>query len=335
MSDSTPAASPEPARSLKHDRPRPPGDLEWTADVSLLSNRLLWSGLLVSFGGGTLYALTLLLSLALFRRHWDRIVGIMGFIAIIFAFVMGLSLIAMAILGFRMSTRTLLTSKGVIQQQLSRRARGLNRLATVFGPLAGVRGITAAGTGMLAEANQTVAVPWSEIWEARMLPGRNEIQIRNQWRTLLQLHCPTELYESIAARIGDELERRAARRAERRPATPTPLRLILTLLLIAPSVLLLAPLPIEIPRLLVLLIIALGLACAWSAGTARRAAGLLLLLASVGSPLAAWWRGDLLLAPEGAIPALVLQLGLLLAFAVIGAAAAWRRTPVKRQDQPS
>lgn len=321
-----------------HDATRPnknngtgSGDLEWTLDVSLVANRLVWGGLIASFGGASLFVLTLMLAIMLFNERWESVGTIIGIGAMVFVFVMALALIAMALLGFRIPTRTRLTAKGVVQEQLSRRAGGLNILAVVLSPLTGARGATAAGSAALADARRTTSISWTEIFEARLLPARHEIRLRSHWRTMLQLRCPPELYEAIAVRIGEELERHASKRPTAPAGTPAPLRAILTVLLIPSSVLLMAPLPLEISVAMLIGVIGLGLVAVWTNGWAQRAAGALLLLASIAGPLLAWWRGDIYLAQEGAGAALALQFVLLAVFMLLGAAAASGRLRQRRQ----
>lgn len=130
-------------------------------------------------------------------------------LGITFGVVAALFVIAGVLLGNRQGARFVVSREG-IGYAAEARERKLNRIVTIVGVLAASP--QTAGAGLLAQSQEDMFVPWTEIHEVRFYPRSSVISIRNSWRTVLRLHCTSELYDHVVAAV--QLYRQGAELAQ-------------------------------------------------------------------------------------------------------------------------
>jgi hypothetical protein len=187
------------------------------------------------FGAGALFPLLLLVVLAFWEGSYAGIPFAARISVFIFAGLMAAGVLVMLVVfGNRMPYEyRRLDRDGALMASTSVRGRRLSTLAVVVGLLAGPRGLTTAGSGLLAKANAAAFLPWKELGGVRFYPRSHRIALMNDWRRVLLLEIPPTLYPQVADRVSAQAARvRDLAAGQPRPATAPAIRAWLSLFVI-------------------------------------------------------------------------------------------------------
>jgi hypothetical protein len=114
-------------------------------------------------------------------------------------------------------------------------------------------------------SQETVAVTWPEVHRVKVHQARRVISLMNSWRVVFRLYCTPDNFAPVLAAVEcwADKGRKCRERAQKR-AGPSPLpRLLLLTGVTLLAGLALAALPLEVPGLLRLAVVLLGLAALW------------------------------------------------------------------------
>lgn len=171
--------------------------VEWEYRIPLLTNRfMLWDiARLTGVSVLIMYALV-----AIMGWFVDGYLALLppAVLAIAAGILLGLFVIASALLGNQITATFAVGPEGVAYRSESRK-RKASRLAIALGVLGRDPGLT--GAGLLAYSRETSVWPWEEIHAARYYPQSRVIVLRNSWRTMLRLHCTAENYDAVRALV--------------------------------------------------------------------------------------------------------------------------------------
>jgi hypothetical protein len=95
------------------------------------------------------------------------------------------------VLGNRYDVTFTVDDRGVTMES-GPRARRWNRIALWAGLLAGRPQLI--GAGLLSQSRETTFVEWDDVARLVADPERRVVELRNNWRTVMRLYCPPELY---------------------------------------------------------------------------------------------------------------------------------------------
>jgi hypothetical protein len=202
--------------------------------MPLVTNPFVLYDTVKMFAAGALFPLFLLVALAFWEGSYEGI----PFAARISLFLFGGlfaagALVMLVVFGNRMPYEYRLDHDGALMASTSVRGRRLSNLAIAIGLLAGPRGLTTAGSGLLAKANAAAFLPWKELGGARFYPRSHRIALMNDWRRVLLLEIPPALYPEVAARVRAEAARVRDLAAEQTwPATAPAIRAWLSLFVV-------------------------------------------------------------------------------------------------------
>ncbi len=176
--------------------------------MPLVTNPFVMIDAVKMFGGGALFPLVLLVVLAFWEGSYEGIafavrISVFLFVGLLLAAV----LVMLLAFGNRMPYEYHVDRDGVWMASTSTRGAKLSRLAVVVGLLAGPRGLATAGAGILAQANAAAFLRWKDLGGLRLYPRSHRISLRNDWRRVILLEIPPELYPVVAARVSAEAER--------------------------------------------------------------------------------------------------------------------------------
>lgn len=263
--------------------------------MPLVTNPFVMFDFVKMFGGGALFPLFLLVALAFWEGSYEGI----PFAARISVFLFGGLLAAgvlvmLVVFGNRMPYEYRLDRDGALMASTSVRGRRLSTLAVAVGLLAGPRGLTTAGSGLLAKANAAAFLPWKELGGARFYPGSHRITLMNDWRRVLLLEIPPALYPQVAARIRTEAARlRDVAAGRPRPATAPAVRAWLSLFVVLFTLALMGDAkPLEISPGVALGSGALALVALWATPRISLGAAGALVAVVVGFNAHAWLGGQ-------------------------------------------
>lgn len=172
--------------------------LEWSIAVPLLGNRRVTSQLLkAEVIIVALFGLLIGMPLAV-EGEWDalgRVVGGMAVVTAALLLVSTLVLVVMTRNRYHLSYR--LDAKGALQQVVDPRARAVHRTAAVGGVLSGRPGVAAGGLiGLSTERRMTT---WDQVSAVVERRRDHSIDLRNRWRTLVTIYCPTDRFDDARA----------------------------------------------------------------------------------------------------------------------------------------
>jgi hypothetical protein len=174
--------------------------ITWEIDVPLLTNPLVVGPTIKGFliAGTMMWAL--LAFLFAVQGEWD-LIGTMA----IFSFGLTAVMVVVGligtvfVLGNRMRFRFTVDAKGATSDRIDRRAAATDKLAMLFGLLAGKPG--AVGAGMLSASQATTRVAWSSVARVKPHPRMHAIGLHNVWRTTAVLYCPADRFDEILATV--------------------------------------------------------------------------------------------------------------------------------------
>jgi hypothetical protein len=173
--------------------------LDWLIGIPLLTRPMI--GMLAGIMAGAAAMGTLLVGLLLgVQGDWDAIPPIaMMFGAVAFGlFLLSLAIMALFFRG-RMQTRFVVDKEGIRLFTVDRRARAAARGAILLGATSG--NSAAAGSGLLAAAQESQTLRWSGNFHAVIDRAAHRILLRNGWRTLMRVYCRPEDFEAAVALV--------------------------------------------------------------------------------------------------------------------------------------
>lgn len=167
--------------------------LEWAAEMPLVTNRffLYDAGKLLAWTAVFMYSM--LGGIATFTGTLaDMGAAFVGMALVLAGFLLLFLAIAVVFFGNRFPMEFRISPEGIQWGSLSRRARTANRVAVLAGVLTG--SATAAGAGLLAEAQEFGGLEWRDIRKVKTYPEERVITVMNSWRVVARLYCTPENY---------------------------------------------------------------------------------------------------------------------------------------------
>jgi hypothetical protein len=189
--------------------------ITWTYRMPILNNRfIMWDMVRVVLLSAVLsYAVLIIMGL-LFEG--ELVLMPLAFMALITGIVFVAFLIAGVLLGNHLNLWFGVGPAGIAWAS-GKREKTVNRIATVAGILGGSASTT--GAGLLATANESGTLPWSDVYRAIEYSDRRVITIRNSWRSVVRLYCTPENWDGVRAVVEEGAARGAAERALLPPKT--------------------------------------------------------------------------------------------------------------------
>lgn len=178
----------------------PAGTLRWRLEVPLITNRFVLIDTLIGF------ASTVVLGAIMFSIIFGWSNGMAGVragltlagIAGLFIWVLSF-LILTVIFGNRWPLEFVIDEDGVIMNNISERARAINRLSWILALLTG-RPLM-AGPGLIAQSREVVGIPWDEVRTVRRHPALGVIGITGGVFHTVRLYCTPSNYADVALRV--------------------------------------------------------------------------------------------------------------------------------------
>ncbi len=293
---------------------------KWEINISTLKNPLLWFQLVMVSLLSSSYILLLLIGLNLFEDQWEYIPSSFGVgLTLAAGLFAALSLVLILMYWRGVPTKYVLQD-GHIEQHTLARGKKTAGLLSLFGILSGKSaGYTAAGATLLARSREQIAVRWKDATSLEVFPERNEIQLHNNWRTIMQVVCPEEQFENILQFIQKKTEKNGKpEKLKQITETPFAKKVILSIFALIFGIFLFPRLPIHYVGIFTIATIIFAFLTLWSSGLKQRIyGGILLLLPIVGVALAFVW-GEVDMSQQGAIYALIIELIVLGYFMLLG-----------------
>ena len=284
--------------------------IQWDVNISVLKNPLLWFQSLVMFLIAGSYLTLLLIGINLYEHHWEDIP-----VAFVIGLVVGGGLfIAFSLMIFLMNwrgipTKYVLKDKHIEQYTLAK-GKKTTGLLSLFGILSGKSaGYTAAGATLLAGSREQIAVDWKDATSLEVFPNRHEIQLQNDWRTIMQVVCPADQFDNILRIIQQKTENnRKPEKLKEKTETSFAKKVMLSIFSLIFGIFLFPRLPIHYVGIFTIATIVFAFLALWSSGLKQRIfAGILFVLPIVGVTLA-FVAGEVDMSAQGAIYALLIEL---------------------------
>ncbi len=307
-------------RNQKSVSPSHPCLIEWDINISILHNPLLWFQLFITAFLSSSFLLFLLVGLNLYENNWEDIPSsLLVFLVMGGSLFLALSLIAFLLFGRGIPTKYVLRDGYIEQHTLSKGEKAVGVLG-LFALLSGKNaGYTATGASLLAHSREQIAVEWKDVFELQVFPKRKEIQLHNEWRTIMQIVCPDEQFDKILKTIEKKTEKnhKIEKESEKREI-PFAMKVILSLLTLVLGIFLFPRLPIHFIGIFTIATMLFAFLALWSNGLKKRIfGGILILLPLIGVGLA-FVVGEVDISQSGAIYALLIELVILCFFVVLG-----------------
>ncbi len=294
--------------------------LEWDINISILHNPLLWFQLFIVALLSSSFLLFLLVGLNLHENQWENIPSsLLVFLTMGGGLFLALSLITFLLFGRGIPTKYILRDGYIEQHTLSKGKKAVGVLG-LFALLSGKNaGYTAAGATLLAHSREQIAVAWKDVFELQVFPNRKEIRLHNEWRTTMQIVCPSDQFNKILQTIEKKTEKnhKNEKEAEKRE-TPFSIKVILSLLTLIFGIFLFPRLPIHFVGIFTIATMLFSFLALWSNGFKKQVfGGILFLLPIIGVGLA-FLVGEVDFSQSGAIYALIIELMILGFFIALG-----------------
>jgi hypothetical protein len=175
-------------------------------------------------------------------------------------------------------------------------------------------GYTAAGAALLSSAREAIGIAWDEVTHIETYPFRQEIRLKNDWRTLMQVFCPKGKYEEVL----DVIRMHIAETPVLKQPMPFARKVFLSLFSLLFGVFLFPELPIEVVPLFTLLMMVSALFALWSEGLKKKIASIITLLSAIGLPTISAAVNGVEMQRDGASYALIVEVLLYLFFVIVG-----------------
>ena len=296
--------------------------VQWDVNISILRNPLLWYQLFIVVLVSNSYLVLLLVGINLFEYHWQDIPASLS----IGSFVAGGFFLAFSLMLFLMYWRgiptTYILQDGYIEQHTLSPGKKATGLLSIFGILSGKSaGYTAAGATLLAQSREQISVKWEDATHLEVFPKRNEIQLHDDWHTVMQVVCPKGQFGEILRFIEEKTEQHSnPKKPELCTETSFVKKVILSIFALIFGFFLFPRLPIHYVGAFAIATIIFALLTLWSKGYRQRLFSWILFLLPIIGVALAFVVGEVDMHRSGAIYALLIEILLLLYFMGIGLA---------------
>ncbi len=176
-------------------------ELIWRVDVPLLSNRFIWTDMLLGTGATVLLGGTIIGGI--FATSGGGLHGFsQGFLgaAIFGVFILLVGLFTFAVIfGNRWPLEFVVGEHGVVQNNVSEKAHAIHRLSWILALVTG-RPLM-AGPGLIAQSREVVAIQWEEVRTVRKYPELGVIAIHGAFMDNVRLYCTPSNFAAVAQRV--------------------------------------------------------------------------------------------------------------------------------------
>jgi len=282
----------------------------WNINIPVLKNPLVWFQLLMVAFVVFAFMLVLLLFANLFQYQWDAIPSsvltaliIGGGIFIVFSLV----LIIMYAGGIPTSY---VINDEFIEQYTLRENKNSFSLLSLLGIASGKSaGFTAAGASLMAQSRQYIAVKWKNVDCIEVRANYSEIQLKNKWRTVMQVVCKKEQFESIKKTISNKIQAQSQKSKPKQTDEMSFARkLLLSVLVIICGGFLFVRLPIHYVGLLTIATMLMAFLSLYSKGLKKKISSASLAILPIIAVVGAYLHSEVSLARSGAYYALVIEI---------------------------
>jgi len=284
--------------------------ITWNISIPVLKNPLLWFQLLMISMVISSFMFALLVGLNLFEQDWQQIpLSILVALIVGAGFFLVFGLIAMVFFSGGISTSYVLDEK-YIQQYTLRKENKWSKVLLILGFLSGNRAaITATGAGLLAKSREVFSVGWKDIIQVEFIPKLNEIRFKNQWRTIMQLVCPSEGYEKIQNIVNKKISNQRNKKSQIiNNDIIAPKKMLLSILAIVFGIFLFADLPVHYVGIFSIATIILALMVIWVKGLMKRIVAIFLMLIPVLAILGAYYYAEIDFTAPGSNYAFIIEI---------------------------
>ena len=171
----------------------------------------------------------------------------------------------------------------------------------------------------MAHSREVIAVKWKDSTSLEVFPERNEIQLHNDWRTIMQVVCPEDQFENILHFIQQKTEKNGKpEKLKQNTETPFAKKVILSIFALIFGIFLFPRLPIHYVGIFTIATIIFAFLTLWSSGLKQRIFGGILLLLPIVSVALAFVFGEVDMSRQGTIYALSIELLILGYFMLLG-----------------
>jgi uncharacterized membrane protein len=216
-------------------------------------------------------------------------------------------------------TRYILRDNYIEQHMLNRRKKTvgfMGLLALLSGKSAGA---TAAGASLLAYSREQIATQWKDVSKLEVFPKRREIQLSDEWHTVMQIVCPEDKFEDILYFIQKKTEKHIViDKDDKSIETPFATKMMFSILALIFGIFLFPRLPIHFVGIFTIGVIIFSLLSLWSEGLKQRIFGGILFILPIICVALAFVFGEVDMSQQGAIYALLIELLLLSFYLLLG-----------------
>ena len=169
----------------------------WELDIPLITNRFILYDMSKALGISGFFLALLFGGITLLSGNGDGFLYMLALVGICLG-IFGLAMVfgMVVFFGNRIPARFELNKRGARVLNISRRSKVGNRLAVVLGLFRGMQGLSTAGAGMLAVAQERSEIKWSDVRKVNFHPAQGVISLMNNWRVALLRVVEHELTES-------------------------------------------------------------------------------------------------------------------------------------------
>ncbi len=289
-------------------------------NISILKNPLLWFQVFIIAFVVFLFMLVLLVEANLFQYQWEAIPSSFVVATIIgggFFSVISLILLVVYIQGI--PTTYVLNDNTIEQYTLSKKKKTFSFLS-ILGIASGKSaGFSAAGAHMLARSREHMMVKWKDVSLLEDYPQRNEIRLKNQWRTVMQVACPKEQFDSILEFIKSKVKKTKQIPKVGQMQKPSfEKKVLLTLIILICGSFLFVRLPIHYVGLFTISTLIMALLVVWSVGKKKKIFAAFVTLIPIIAVVAAFVIEEVDMSRSGSVYALVIELISIFFFILLG-----------------
>jgi len=299
----------------------------WNINIPILKNPLLWYQLFVVASVVCAFMLILLLEANLFQNQWEAIPSsVLTAIIIGGGFFIVFSLVLFIIYVRGIPTTYVLNDKSIEQYTLNKEKKTFSFLS-LLGIASGKNvGFTAAGASLLARSRERIAVNWKDIYCVENYPNLHEIRLKNEWRTVMQVVCPKDQFDSILEVIKNQTQTRKQSSNNNQANEPSfAKKIILSLMILICGSFLFVRLPIHYVGFFTIATIAMAFASLWSEGAKKKIFAAILTFTPMIAVIAAFAFKEVDMSKAGSVYALIIELISISFFLLLGAKIFFKR----------
>ncbi len=220
---------------MRINMPNKQSSLVWEVTIPLITNPNMVGAWFKAMGATYILCMVLLGVIFIGTGEVESLPMLAGVFALVTLGIVVLGLLIMLLVfGNRFQARFTVSDEGIRYEGIDKRAQTLARIAVMLGAATG--NVRTAGAGLLAISQEKVELKWAGAFEARYLPRRKIIVIRNQWRDLMHVFCTKVNYEQVQSRIEQEIGKQGTKERLDKIPSPLPKALLKTLAVLLASI---------------------------------------------------------------------------------------------------